>query len=207
MSYSASKLLAVEFHYIFFILTGHESSPSDGKKRTDKTQKSTQLAASFLCWKTIIISGLPNPTGFIPDTVSALLFYTVLGFFIHRAQSALLWGRQADLFKRQKTLSKPYTFYDAFISLYTWLPELGQVLGNSYETEGSFFAQIGRKKPKHPKMGLGALWLCRMSKEVLELFDLCTASSGWILSPVQSTRQSQVSYSTVWKGLTLPNLR
>lgn len=81
MSYFTSKLLAVEFHYIFFILTEHESSPSDGKKRTDKTQKSTHLAASFLCWKGIIISGLPNPVGSLPDSVSAFLVLHCAGLF------------------------------------------------------------------------------------------------------------------------------
>lgn len=93
MSYSASKLLAVEFHYIFFILTEHESSSSDGKKRAGKTQKSTQLAASFLCWKTIIISGLPNPVGFIPDSVSAFIVLHSAGLFHPQSSNCFTVGK------------------------------------------------------------------------------------------------------------------
>lgn len=53
--------------------TDHESSASDDRKGIDKTQNSTQLAALPLCWKMIIISGLPNTVGFIPEGFSKFI--------------------------------------------------------------------------------------------------------------------------------------
>lgn len=120
MSYSAFKLLAVEFHYIFFIPTEHESSPSDDRKRTDKTQNSTQLAALLLCWKTIIISGLPNTGGFILEGFSKFIVLYSSGVFSSTDRKVLYCREGKQISLKDIKLSSSYIHFTMYSSLLAW---------------------------------------------------------------------------------------
>ena len=52
------------------------------------------------------------------------------------------------------------------------MPELGQVLGKSYKTEGNFFAQLGRKKAKTPQKGTRDLVPVQSKEGAAVAFDL-----------------------------------